>query len=738
MLENGTGVHSWYYALQLAPNGKIYIAKETKDSLAVINHPNNHGLLANFQKNGVFLAGRLSSLGLPAFNQSLFYNPIIITGNCLFTNISFSLNNIPDLDSVKWNFGDVASGSNNFSNLFSPTHIFTAEGIYTVQAILYNKQGCSADTVYKKVYAGPFKVFLGNDTGFCQKDTLLLKTNIPNATNLWNNGSTDTILKVSTAGKYWVKVSLVGCTASDTIDIVQNPLPLFSLGNDTAICNNASISIQPKTTLNNVLYNWSTSSTQPLINVSNAGLYWLKITNNKGCSYIDSIVINSSQLPNYTLGNDTAICSKDTLNLNAFVSTATSYFWNTGATTPTIKVTNAGIYWCNVNSNGCVYRDSVTVSVNPLPAFSFGADKTYCGFSSFTLKPNLPNISEYLWQDGSTKDSLILVQSGTFWARVKNNFGCVFADTVQINLNQYPSFNLGKDTTLCEGQLLALNAFAPNATSYTWQNGSTNQQLQINNTGVYWCRVNAAGCIKTDTIAITYVNLPIVNLGIDTLLCNNDTLLLNAANIGATYLWNTGETTASIVAKQPKLYNVKVTKNNCTNTDGVLIQYSKTPVFNLGLNQSICSGDSIVLKPLVNVNDGNFLWNTASTNTSIVVKTEGSYFLKISNTCGSFTDTIVYTKGVCKFIIPNAFSPNGDQVNDVFLPLYGENVVKYRLTIFNRNGHIVFTSVDRNKAWDGTKNGTPLPVATYYWVLDYATSHNGNFNHLSGSITLLR
>ena len=218
-------------------------------SLSVINRPEILGTGCQFVQDALFIDDGTSQhhcdFGLPNFIQSYFNDPIIAIGNCQFSNISFSVQNLIGVNNVIWDFGDPASGANNSSTSLTPTHIFSQEGQYQVKAILFNNNGCGADTIFKIVHAGEFKVFLGSDTTICQGDTLALRIKIPNAVNLWNDNSTDTTIAVTQAGQYWVRVTLGECTATDTINVVMRSLPVFSLGNDTTVCMNQSLSLAP-------------------------------------------------------------------------------------------------------------------------------------------------------------------------------------------------------------------------------------------------------------------------------------------------------------------------------------------------------------------------------------------------------------------------------------------------------------------------------------------------------------
>lgn len=138
-------------ALQLAPDGKIYVAEQGKNSLGVINQPNLSGTACSFNTAQIGLSGKTCRLGLPNFASYHFNSAPMINYmvDCDNLSVTFSINGSSFLDSVKWNFGDPASGANNISSLGSPSHIFSSSGIYNVQLIRY--LNCITDTAIETV-----------------------------------------------------------------------------------------------------------------------------------------------------------------------------------------------------------------------------------------------------------------------------------------------------------------------------------------------------------------------------------------------------------------------------------------------------------------------------------------------------------------------------------------------------------------------------------------------------------
>ena len=489
-------------AIQMGNNGKMYV--NINDNLSEIANPENSGPACNYTPIAIHLVQQFPNSNLPAFLPSYFQYPVIATGNCHFQNISFSIQNIAGVSNVLWDFGDPVSGANNSSTSFTPTHIFSQQGYFLVKAILYNANGCGADTIRKQVYAGEFQVFLGNDTTICQGDTLRLHMNIPNASTLWSNTSTDTVIGITQTGTYWVRVNLGECSASDTIHVTVRYLPAFTLGNDTSICGSQSYLLSPNPNPSNVTYLWNTGAVNSSINAAVAGQYWLKVKEvGYSCEYRDTVNIQFKTLPDFNLGNDTALCQKDTLTLNAFVTGATNYLWNTADTTSAIKIFLTAVYWADVIKDGCAYRDSISVSFNPLPIVNLGIDTTICEDQTLLLDAQNSG-SQYLWQDNSSSQTYLVIKKGDYRVKVTSN-GCSTSDSVFVNYDLKPVFTLGKDTVICDGQVIAVQPKIQNPTgvSWLWDNGSTSPDHSFTQAGIYTLQASNYCGNRSDTIIIS-------------------------------------------------------------------------------------------------------------------------------------------------------------------------------------------------------------------------------------------
>lgn len=541
------------------------------------------------------------------------------------------------------------------------------------------------------------------------------------------------------AGLYTVKLIRFTNCGSDTLSkqINSGAIDIY-LGADTTVCSATSLLLNGPAAGSTHTFLWNTGATTPTLTVTTSGLYWVQATSGT-CSKRDSINVTFSTSPVFNLGADGPICGGDTLILNATVTGTPAYLWNNGASTATIKVFQAGTYWCSVTRNGCTYRDSLIITaVNPAPTVNLGNDITVCQGVPVTLNATNANAT-YLWQDGSSNATYNPTVTGLYWVEVVNTIaGCKKRDSINVTFTTAPVFTLGPDLSVCAGIPVTFNATTANATSYTWNTGATTATISTATPGLYWCEVARGTCSFRDTVLITGTKpSPAVNLGADQTVCEGTVITLDATFPAATYVWNNGSTNPVYSVTTAGTYAVTLDLNGCKKADTVVISYNLKPRFTLGPDQFICPGNTITLNPQTDPL-WQLTWQDGSQNPVFTVTKTGVYSVTAVNSCGTATDDIVISKGVCTINIPNAFTPNGDSKNDLF-KIYGTDLVTaFNLKIFNRYGQIVFETDDKNKGWDGKFNGTASPGGGFVYLLSYKESASTEMNVLKGTFILIR
>jgi gliding motility-associated-like protein len=177
----------------------------------------------------------------------------------------------------------------------------------------------------------------------------------------------------------------------------------------------------------------------------------------------------------------------------------------------------------------------------------------------------------YQWSTGSSANSINVNQSGIYWLQIENNTICQFRDSIKVTFVPIPNPNLGADTTLCFGSSMVLTD-GLNSGYSIWSTCVTGHSITINTSGSYWVTSSStSNCTNSDTINISLVQPSPIYLGIDTMLCDNQLLELNAGSGFSGYLWSTGSTDYHIYVSHPGTYWVQASDGPCTTSDAINI-----------------------------------------------------------------------------------------------------------------------------------------------------------------------
>jgi gliding motility-associated-like protein len=400
---------------------------------------------------------------------------------------------------------------------------------------------------------------------------------------------------------------------------------------------------------------------------------------------------------------------------------------------------NSGEYYIQVrDANGLTVSDSVHLSALPTPIASLGNDTVLCtGSTLFLSVPQQPGYT-YLWSDGSTGFSYNVTKAGVYSLKVTNQFGCYVSTSINVLFKATAIFSLGNDTTLCNGQVLQLQPSPMLPGSYLWSNGSTKQSLNIHTPGVYRLNISDSGCVKRDSIHVSYKPNPQISMGSDTALCSGQTLLLDVTNNGSVYSWQDGSTSPTFMVSSAGTYSVKVSNSGCDTIVQILVSYITKPLLDRIKDTTICFNQQLILN--AEYPFSTYLWQDGSVQPQLTVIKAGTYVVLVTDQCGTTKDsaTVSFENCACQFFIPNAFTPNGDGRNDVFLPKYQCLLGNYKLMVYNRLGQLVFVSGNAALGWDGSYGNQPQPTDTYVWELDYTDNFTGKNMRKSGTVVLIR
>ncbi|MBS1938200.1 MAG: gliding motility-associated C-terminal domain-containing protein, partial [Bacteroidetes bacterium] len=609
--------------------------------------------------------------------------------------------------------------------------LVTAPGQYG--AIVHNAAGCASTATIHVSYLAPHALSLGADTAICSGGSLQLNAGLPGGTTQWSGASQANTpsITVSGAGTYIATTTVTGCAVTDSIHITVHPLPVVALGPDTVMCEGSTLLLSA--TGQNLL--WDNGSTNPNRVILHGGTYHVQASEN-GCSATDSITVEEHPVPVVSLPPDTSLCAGQLLNVNVALQGGT-YAWNDGSTIPQRSL-SPGTWHVRVMKAGCSASDTIHIAALPSPMLQLPQDTTLCAGQTWPINVDQPN-STFLWSTGNTLPLQLVQAPGTYGITVDRE-GCSASAWVNVEVVNLSSFSLGPDTLLCPGTSVQINADVP-GTTVLWQDGSTALHRTVSAAGTYHATITAGGCSAASSIQVGVVDLPPVDLGADQVHCAGDTVHLHVAPGAAQVAWSNGSNGDEVQATSSGTWSVQLSLHGCHASDAVHISF--LPVIDqlhLGPDRAYCAEQPLVLD--ATIPGASYSWNDGSQLATLAVHHPGIYWVHASGPCIQAADTVVIREGPCtpEVHVPNAFTPDGDGINDRFLPVVSEPVRHWSFMIFNRWGQQVFSSEDPGQGWDGMFGGQDAPVGIYTWDLHYTTVAPVGViqERLRGSVALIR
>jgi gliding motility-associated-like protein len=689
-------------------------------------------------------------------------------------------------------------------------------------------------------------------------------------TYTWNTSAiaSSIVIAPATSTPYTVTGTAAnGCTNTATSLLTVVPLPIPNANSNSAVCIGATLNLLGSGGTN---YAWQgpnsfvsalQNPTIPGVTAAAAGTYTLTVMT-AGCTASATTLVAITPPPVPVANSNSPVCEGGTLNL--FGSGGTTYAWNgpgyvglnQNPVVTNIPLTGSGVYTLMVGVGSCTASTTTSVTINPLPVFSFAGSNVLCnGQSNGTSTVNVTvgtGPFNYNWSTipaQTTQDATGLA-AGTYSCIVTDANNCSSVASTQITQPTQFSVTINSSTiSTCAGNPINATANGSGGTgpyNYNWISGPAGSLFVVNEAlaGNYIYTVNATdafNCPATAFVNLTFFPQPTITATNGTV-CAGQTTAITASGAN-TYVWQPGNITGATYPYSGNTsINVSVigTANGCSNSATASIFVNQNPTANINLgNAKGCvptcvtfsaSGSSSItsygwilngagitgsvngaycfdeaasytlgltvmdafgctntvvpvnieiypqpvadfnhapIKPIVNQDpfvtftDASYgapivSWNWYFMNTAQYTSilqnptfpyTEpGTYpvalVVKSDRGC---TDTLVRPLVVGEdfgIYVPNAFTPNGDGLNDIFQPK-GFGVVKYEMNIFDRWGEKVFSTTEFEKGWDGTmqsKNDVKygiLEQGSYSWLIN-ATSVFGKSHELKGHVVLIK
>lgn len=357
------------------------------------------------------------------------------------------------------------------------------------------------------------------------------------------------------------------------------------------------------------------------------------------------VTVTPSGDPSWGTPND--ICENaPSLNLNSFITGTTGGSWSGNGVTgssfdPSGLNGNIPVVY-TTGTAPCQRTDTNFIFVLPVPdpQIQINGPTGICSYQNILLTAPSPVSGTYLWNTGSTNDSIWTTTSGQYIVTVSNLNGCFDRDTIQLNVTNYPPVNpiiTPSNPVICPG-IPATLALTTGYSTYLWSNSSVTPTIQVTTPGNYNVIVtDANGCQDTAQINVLQ-SLLSVDIAGDLELCQGETSLLSVSGSDS-YLWSTGSVNSSIHTSSQGWYWVDAADTlGCTVRDSVYITLSVLSIGVSGDNIICASNDSSLL---IATASPNYSWSNGATSQNILVYQPGTYWVSTIDTLGC-TDTAFF------------------------------------------------------------------------------------------------
>jgi gliding motility-associated-like protein len=650
--------------------------------------------------------------------------------------------------------GGTSQTSSTFSNI--------AGGTYTIQVV--DDNGCSASTPATVGIINNLTALLIDDqdvscNGLSDGTAQLggIGTPAPYTYSLVGGSSQPANTFTGLGAGTYNYVVTDGNNCHDTVSVtIAEPSAISMITNTPpSMCIGGSVTMNAQANGGNGTYVFTWSNSLPngstnTVSPPASSTYTVTATDVNGCAASSTIQVNVNPNPVINAGNDQAVCIGNPVILSG--SGVQNYTWNNGVTngvsfTPASSQTYTVT---GVDANGCQGSDQVVVTVNPLPAVDAGLPQAICQGTSVTL--NGSGAVSYTWNNGVANGvSFVPSSTQTYTVTGTNANGCVNTDQVTVTVNLPTPVNAGVDQSVCIGGSVTL--IATGTQTYSWNNGVTNNvSFTPGSTQTYTVTgTNVNGCQSTDQVTVTVNPLPNVNAGVDQSVCVGYEVTLSGSG-AQTYVWNNGATNGvSFTPGSTQTYTVTGTDaNGCVNTDQVMVIIVLIPTANVSAD--VTSGFPTLTVNFDNnsTNATTFYWNFGNGTTVDATTTAGQQFaytnpgeylvvLTASNGSCSDTDTLLITVDPLPdpiIVVPNIFTPNGDNNNDAFF-ITVSYVKSVKVTIVNRWGDKMCIYDNVQGYWDGSWNGNIASDGVYFFTYEIE-GINGKVLTGQGDIQLMR
>ena len=649
-------------------------------------------------------------------------------------------------------------------------------GTFTFNASSTSPSDCAYSTDII-VNALPTVVANADNTNICVGESVTL-TGSGATTYTWDLGVTNGVAfaPAATATYTVTGTDANDCVNTDDIVVTVNPLPIIDAGLDHTICLGAA------TTLNGTgagvggTYTWDLGVIDGApFNPAATATYTVTGTDANNCANTDDVTVTVNATPLIDAGLDHSICLGEATTLNGSgAGVGGTYTWDLGVIdgAPFNPGATAIYTVTGTDADGCFNTDDVTVTVNATPVIDAGLDQEICLGEATTLNGSGAGVGGmYTWDLGVIDGAPFNPgATATYTVTGTDANDCSNTDDVTVTVNPLPVIDAGLDYAICFGDETTLNgAGAGVGGVYTWTGGVTDGVLFTPFTTQNYTvtGTDANGCINTDVVTVTVNPLPVVSFMADNLIgCTPMEIRFTSLGEGDTFVWDFGDgsigssATPTHVYTNSGLYDVTLTAttvNGCVTSVTYLsyINIMETPIASFSYmpteidvtNTRVHFTNNSLYADTYewNFGDGTALNFEETPTHEYPITPNANYNVTLiasnANGCQDIAEQLVHIKDVLLYFMPNTFTPDGDDFNESFKPMFasGLDVFDYHIMIFNKWGEMVFESFNVDYGWNGTYGGNELVKdGAYIWKIEFGETMSDKKHFVEGHVIVLK
>lgn len=558
---------------------------------------------------------------------------ITVNSDTICKGESSTLTAVPSVVGGTYLWGDLVTG---ISRIVSPIISTDYPVVYT------DGNGCKSVSVIGKVKVNAIPTITVDSLTICPGNNATLTTtpSIVGGTYVWEDATTLATLSVTpllSKSYSVIYTSPDGCQSLPTLGYVTlSNKPTVSVTADTSICSGKNIQLNATSPIVGGSFSWNNgTSIGSSITVSPTSVKTYSVIYTKGCpSDTAFVTVDVDPLPVVTIAQQT-ICQSKIATLTAVPTIlGGTYLWGGGSTNSTYAVSPLADTSCTVTyttTAGCVGTATGSIKVNAKPTITVKATSMCLGQNATLTTTTSVGGGSYLWDDASTLSSLTVspATDKSYSVEYTSAEGCKSSPSSGIvSIISAPSISFhSADTTICEGKSVVLTPIPSNpGGTFSWNNGSTGSTLTVSPTANSVYTVSySLNCPGASTSITVKVNpLPVVTIAPVTV-CEGLSVQLTANPTipGGIYVWGDASTqsTLNVSPLRDTTYSVVYTSAvGCVSAPGIgSVTVYKKPTVTIN-NDSACPGGTAVLTASPSVPGGTYLWEDASTLSTLSVK----------------------------------------------------------------------------------------------------------------------